>query len=174
MAPRPWTANDFQKEESTMRMLLVIFLFGLSFTAAAAGTLYVQSDKAKLSAAPSFGAASIAALKKGDELAVIQAQNGWYRVRTDGKTGWIPRLLVSQHKPIRRISVISGEKDSVKTSARRRASNVTTAGAARGLVNDDRRRANPNGAADYEAVQSMESETIPQKDVEAFGKTLGQ
>ena len=157
-----------------MRALLVIILVGLSFTAVAAGSLYVQSDKAKLSAAPSFGAASVATLKKGDELAVIQAQNGWYRVHAHGKTGWIPRLLVSKHKPISRISVLSGEKDSVKPTARRRASNVTTAGAARGLVNDDRRRANPDGAADYEAVQSMESDTIPQKDVEAFGKTLGQ
>jgi hypothetical protein len=157
-----------------MRTLLVIFLLGLSITAASADNLYVQSDKAMLTATPSFTAAKIATLKKGDELTVIQEQNGWYHVRIEGESGWIPRLLVSPHKPMSRISVLSAEKDSVKKSARRRASNVTTAGAARGLANDDRRRVNQNETADYAAVKSMESLSIPQKDVEAFGETLAK
>jgi len=157
-----------------MRTLLVIILFGLSITAASADSLYVQSDKARLTAAPSFGAAKVATLKKGDELTVTQEQNDWYRVDINGNTGWIPRLLVSPHKPMSRISVLTGEKDSVKKSARRRASNVTTAGAARGLANDDRRRSSQDEAADYAAVKSMESATIPQKEVEKFGKTLAQ
>lgn len=157
-----------------MRTLLMTFLLCLSFTAGAGPTLYLQSDSAKLTAAPSFGAAAIMSLKKGDELAVIEERDGWYRVRIDGKTGWIPRLLVSPHKPINRISVLSDRKASVKASARRRASNVTTAGAARGLANDDRHRVNQNDTADYEAVRAMESENIPPQDVETFGNTLGQ
>lgn len=155
-----------------MRTFLVIFLLGLTVSATAAPTLYVQSEKAKLTVAPSFNSAALISLKKGDELVVVQKQNGWYRVHVAGQTGWIPRLLVSPHKPLNRVTVLSNDKDSVKTSARRRASNVTTAGAARGLADDDRRRANRDETADYQAVRTMESETIPRRDVAAFGKTL--
>ena len=155
-----------------MRALLMICLLGLSITAVAGTTLYVQSDKAALSASPAFDAPQLATLTKGDELAVIEKQADWYRVRAGGKTGWIPQLLVSTHKPMSRTSILSGEENSVKTSARRRASNVTTAGAARGLANEDRRRANGEETADYAAVKSMESDDIPQKYIDAFGRTL--
>ena len=141
-------------------------------SALAQSTVFVQSRAANITESPNFGATVKAELVRGQQLEVLSTEGAWYRVRWDGHEGWIPKLLVAGHVPMQRATVVTGEEISVKDSARRRASNMTTAGAARGLAGEDRRRTSQDNAADYEAVLEMESYSLEESDVDSFAKVL--
>lgn len=141
-----------------MRKFFFITLCALfPLSAHGAETVYVHSVTAKLFAAPQFGAETVAQLKKGVELRVLAQKAGWHRVRHNGTTGWIPRLLVAEQPPLSKVTLIKGGKKPVADTARRRASSVTTGGATRGLAADERQRVSDTARHDYSAVSSMES-----------------
>ena len=142
------------------RILGLALLVHLS-TAVAAGTAYVHSLKAPLLAAPQFGAKTVDTLKRGDKLVVTESRAHWYQVRADGHTGWVATLLVGEQPPVQRRSYITGNGPEIRKNARRRASAVTTAGAARGLADTSRARLNGDQASDYTSLAVVEAYKTP-------------
>lgn len=151
-----------------MRRAAILLLLMLLPVAGAAETLYVQSSRAQLREKPGLDAAVAAELKRGASLEVLEARDRWYRVRLDGSEGWVFRYLVADHPPLKRETVLGGEGPSIREKARRRASSATTAGAARGLGTDDRRRASARNQADYSGLERLESLEIPEEAVSDF------
>ncbi len=65
-------------------------LFFLVIILLAAETLVVKVQSTILRSSPKFYASSVQALKAGDKLEKISAQEGWFQVKTAGGTvGWI-------------------------------------------------------------------------------------
>ncbi len=151
-----------------MRPILIAFLLAVPLAGSAADTLFVQSIKAKIVAEPRFGAAVIAEVERGEELTALEEQGRWYRVGLGGQQGWVSRFVLADHPPLDRVTVLQGnEEEQLQGNARRRASTVTTAGAARGLTADERRRADDKGA-NYYALQRLEKLELTPEEIEAF------
>lgn len=145
-------------------MALAVFML----VAAGADLMYVQSKKAKVLKSPSFRAKVVVTASKGDALEIVDKKGKWFKVNVNGKTGWVSRLLVSKRPPIKKVSVFAKAGPDISSKARRRASVMTTAAAARGLAEDDRRRLGTSNKMDYAAVEKMEAITITESEVEAF------
>ena len=144
----------------------VILLCAVAANASAAQSLYVQSLRGNLLAQPSFSAARVIAVQRGDQLQMLKSQGAWYQVAYSGKQGWMPKLLLGDQPPMNKISVFTGNNKTLEHRARTRASNVTTAGAARGLSADDRRRVGEEKGFNFSAVDRMEALKI--SDAEAL------
>lgn len=151
-----------------MKRLLSGLLFLLPLAANAEGILYVQSAKAKILASPRFDAAVVTEASRGDELALVESQARWNKVTVAGKTGWVSKFLVSDRAPLNRVTVLGGDEEAIDANARRRASVVTTAGAARGLSGDERMRANNASVANYRAVEVMEKIRVSDEEASSF------
>ncbi|MBU0728981.1 MAG: hypothetical protein KKE17_05090 [Proteobacteria bacterium] len=134
----------------------------------AADTLYVQSVSAKLMDAPKFNAKVVARFEQGQELSVKEQKGSWYMVEADKQQGWISRLLVSLAPPMEKISLITTSDTDVSKNARRRASTVATAGAARGLAADDRRRANQALQSNFASLAFVEGITVSPQELNEF------
>jgi len=156
-------------EFPTRQIFLLLFLMLASGIALAANTLYVQSAKAKLLAAPSFGGEVLAVAQKGEELIFIKKDKSWLQVEYQGQMAWVSKLLVSEQPPTNKVSHLGDANDNlVGKNVRKRASTVATAGAARGLTSDNRSRANASMASDYSELAEMEKISIDPTDVDAF------
>lgn len=147
----------------THRTLLVVLLFIAPWAQAA--DIYVQSVKASILSAPSFGSQKLAEAAKGEALKELEKKGGWHRVSYKDKTGWVSRLLVGVKPPATRVSVLEGSSENLGTGARKRASAFTTAAAARGLAEDrsrvsDKYRVNFAGVTRMEAVKVSDEEAI--------------
>ena len=130
-----------------------------------AADLYVQSVKAPILSAPSFGSAKLVEASKGDALKELEKKGGWHKVSYKNKTGWVSRLLIGTKPPVGRVSVLEGGSENLEAGARRRASAFTTAAAARGLAEDrsrvsDKYRVSFAGVARMEAVKISDEEAI--------------
>jgi uncharacterized protein YgiM (DUF1202 family) len=130
-------------------------------------TVYVQSLKAKLLAAPAFNAGVVAEANRGDAAKVLEIQDRWYKVQLGDKSGWLSRLVVSDHAPLNKATALD-EQHTGDVSARRRASVATTAGAARGLTADDRLRASQSGLTNYVALEKVEKLTVSEQEALDF------
>jgi uncharacterized protein YgiM (DUF1202 family) len=147
---------------------LALVISVMFLLAASSSVIYVQSSKAKIMKSPSFKSKVVLTAKKGQELNVIKKKGRWYQVKAKGKTGWVSRLLVSKSKPIKKVSVFAKADRDISKSARRRASVMTTAAAARGLAEDDRRRLGAEMKMDYAAIERMESLSVSEAEVDDF------
>lgn len=148
------------------RAVLLVCLLSAG-TRAGAETLFVQSLKADLLAEPRFGAPVVATVPKGTELDLLETGQGWHRAGVDGKAGWVPRLLVADHPPLQRASLLTGNEETLEGGARRRASAVTTAGAARGLTAEDRGRVGAEDV-DYRALARLEALVVDDQEAVRF------
>ena len=148
--------------------LLAIMISVMFMVAAGSSVLYVQSSKAKIMKSPSFRSKVVMTAKKGQELEVVKKKGSWYEVKVDGKTGWVSRLLVSSSKPLDKVSVFAKADKDISKSARRRASVMTTAAAARGLAEDDRRRLGAETKMDYAAIERVEATSVTEAEVDSF------
>ena len=145
-------------------VLLVVSLFLLG---AGSNNMYVQ-NKAKILSSPSFKAKVVVVAKKGQVLEVVKKKGRWYQVKIGNKTGWVSRLLVSKTPPMKKISVLASRGKKISKKARRRASVMTSAAAARGLAEDDRRRVGAGEMSDYAALEQMESVNVTEDEVDNF------
>lgn len=151
-----------------MKKFIVIFMLMFSFAGLVnAKTMYIQSMRAKIVDKPTFRAKTIMPLKKGDQIKVIQTKGRWLKVSIKGKQGWISKFLVASHPPVKKINVL-GRRNQIMTNVRRRASAVTTAGAARGLSADQRRRASSKGGNNFIALEKLEMLGVTEEDVKLF------
>jgi hypothetical protein len=129
---------------------------------------YVQSVKAKVMSGPSFKSGVIAEVSKGDKLTSSGREGSWIKVRFSNKDGYVSSLLVAAHPPFEKVGVIKGEDAEIKQGVRRRASSYTSAAAARGLAQDDRRRVSADEKADYASVDKMESFSLSSDEISRF------
>lgn len=152
-----------------LMVLPVILLFATAGTLPAAQeTYYVQSMKAKIMSTPSFKAKVIGESTKGARLVSTGREGSWVKVILVQKEGYVSALLLSKLPPLEKQGVIKGEERDIKQSVRRRASTYTSAAAARGLAQDDRRRLSTEEKTDYHGLEKMESYTVSADDVARF------
>ncbi|MBF0219183.1 MAG: SH3 domain-containing protein [Gammaproteobacteria bacterium] len=119
--------------------LLTLLLLGFH-PSGSASDVYLQSLQGRLYSQPAFNATMIDELQKGAVMQLISQQKSWSEVRYQNKEGWISSYLIKATPPTKPVSLLTGEEsESISDSARRRASVVTTAGAARGLAASERR-----------------------------------
>lgn len=146
---------------------LVVNIF-LAAAVCAEQEYYVQSKEVKILASPNFKSPEIAAARMGQMLTSLGNEGNWLKVRLDGKEGYIPSLLVATHPPFNKTSLIKADAPEIKQGVHRRASSFASAGAARGLTKEDRRRADDEEAADYKSLQNLEELAFNDDEVTEF------
>jgi uncharacterized protein YgiM (DUF1202 family) len=129
---------------------------------------YVQSMKAKILSAPSFKASMLGEASKGTKLTAIGKEGSWIKVSYYGKQGYVSSILVSAYPPIARQGLIKADGSELREGVRRRASTYTSAAAARGLAQDDRRRLSGEEKSDYAGLEKMEAVTVSDAEVIRF------
>ncbi len=154
------------------RLLIALPLLILPALAGAEEFLYVLSAKAKLYSAPRFDAPVVSVLTKGEKTRELEKNRYWFKVRHGDREGWISRLAVSPHPPVKKASLLARDEDTLQHHARRRASTASTTAAVRGLREDRRTRANESGAPDFAALQRMESLQVSDDEVADFAQAL--
>ncbi len=148
----------------------VMFAVGvlLTTTLYAQTEYYVQSVRAKVMSGPSFKSGVISEVSKGHKLTSTGREGSWVKVRMSDKDGYVSSLLVSTHPPFDKTGIIKGEDAEIKQGVRRRASSYTSAAAARGLAQDDRRRLSKEEKVDYESLEKVEAFTVSPDEVALF------
>lgn len=122
------------------------------------GTLFVQSQGAALMEQPAFGGEPLDRLERGAEVTVLEATDNWYRITIEEHEGWLPALILRETPPTRRASHLDDAAE-MDAGARRRASAVTTAGAVRGVEEDERLLDDPD--LNIEALHRLEAMSVP-------------
>ena len=130
--------------------------------------LYILSARAKLLSDPAFGSQTISNMSKGEKVVEIEKTTNWFKVKYDGKTGWLSRLSVSPHPPVKRKRRLASTDSKLQNNSRRRASNVSTTAAVRGLSELDRSRLNSKDVMNFAALEKMEQISINDNEVYAF------
>ncbi len=129
---------------------------------------YVQSVKAKIMSGTSFKSPVLGEVGKGFKFLSSGKQGSWVRVRFKDRDGYISSLVVSTHPPLSRAGIIKAEDSEIKQGVRRRASSYTSAAAARGLAQDDRRRLSKEEKADYDSLDKVESFKLSPDEISRF------
>jgi hypothetical protein len=140
----------------------------LAASASAQTSWYVQSARARVLSAPSFKAAPLGDASRGTKLTFLKKEGTWVKVSFYGKEGYISSILVSPYPPLARAGMIRAEDADLQQGARRRASTYTSAAAARGLAQDDRRRLSRDEKADYDGLERVEAFSVSEDDVTRF------
>ena len=151
-------------------MLVVVAMAVSSVSARAENVMYVQSFKAKVMSAPSFKASVLGEAVKGSKLISLGKTGGWVKVSYAGKEGYVSTLLVSSNPPLVKQGLIRAEDGDISQGVRRRASTFTSAAAARGLAQDDRKRLSTEEEVDYKAVARMESIEVTPAELKKFAE----
>jgi uncharacterized protein YgiM (DUF1202 family) len=141
----------------------IVLMHGAAY---ALDAYYVQSVKARILSAPSFKASTLGEASKGTKLTAIGKEGSWIKVSFYGKQGYVSSILVSPYPPMARQGLIKADGSELQQGVRRRASTYTSAAAARGLAQDDRRRLGGEEKSDYTGLEKMEA--ITPSDAEVF------
>ncbi len=153
-----------------MLMFLVAFTGGVLFASVlyAQTEYYVQSVKAKVMSGTSFKSPVLGEVGKGFKFISSGKQGSWVRVRFKNRDGYVSSLVLSTHPPLPRAGIIKAEDREIKQGVRRRASSYTSAAAARGLAQDDRRRLSREEKADYDSLDKIESFKLSPDEISRF------
>ena len=150
-----------------MKTLLFFLSLLLPCSLLAGETMYVQSNQAKLMTEPAFKAKQLLLLQRADKVEVLEKAKRWYRVRHQGETGWVSKLLLAPQPPLNKASVLKGDNTTLQAQARRRASSTSSAAATRGLRQANQQNTE-SGKADFHAVDAMESVEVSPDEAKAF------
>jgi len=153
--------------------LLLALLISMPLSASAEEFLYVNSARAKLLSSPFFGSKTLEHMIKGEKVTNLEKKQNWFKVRHNGKVGWLSRLSVAHHPPMKRKRRVAKNDSKLMNDSRRRASAVSTTAAVRGLQNIDRSRVGNNNVMDYVSLERMESLNISDDEVFAFMDDIG-
>jgi uncharacterized protein YgiM (DUF1202 family) len=149
-------------------VVFVMYLYSHATFLFAQQTYYVQSLKARVMTTPSFKGKPLTKLGKGFKLTVLGKEGTWLKVKFGSSQGYLPALLLSPKPPLEKQGLIKGEEDVLQHGVRRRASTYTSAAAARGLTQDDRRRLSRDEKVDYESLEKIESVSVSPEEVTRF------
>jgi len=155
-----------KKTSILMMAFIVSMVYGTDLYAES--IYYVQSVKAKVMSAMSFKSQVIAEVSKGSKLVSTGKEGSWIKVRYENTIGYVPALVLSSRPPLNKAGMIKGEETEIKQGVRRRASSYTSAAAARGLTQDDRKRLNKDEKADYESLEKVEAFKLSADDINRF------
>jgi hypothetical protein len=161
--------EEIMKKHMLLSAIIVVKLL-FAGTVYAEQFCYVQSATAKILSSPSFSAKTIAEARMGEKLGLKKTEKSWVTVVYDGEEGYVSSLLVSSHPPIEKRRFIKETDPKIERGVRRRSSSFASAAAARGLTREDRMRADMEGAADYQALEKMESLSFGDDDLTRFVK----
>lgn len=115
-----------------MNKFILIFLLQIN----TANAEFIKSLKAKIYEAPQMSSKVLYELNQGEEIAIKSLDKNWREIsHTKGK-GWINSLLISTNPPQTKESLLQKAED-ISSNARSRPSALSTAGAARGLLEDN-------------------------------------
>lgn len=148
--------------------LLLALIFVAPMVCHAEEVLYVMSKRAKILSSPVFGSTTIENVLKGEKLINIGKNTNWYKVRYGDKVGWLSRLSVSSHPPMKRKRRIAKIDRKMQENSRRRASAVSTTAAVRGLNHIDRSRVSSKDVMNFASLDQMEAFQIADADVVTF------
>jgi hypothetical protein len=154
------------------QFVLALLLTAFSAAWAGAADLYVQAARVDLRGAPALTAPKLATLTRGEPLTRLEESGGWYRVQHGEQTGWLPRLMVGRQQPGATVSALDNAQQPLGSEARRRASQFTSAAAARGLA--ARTRVSSSSLPDYQALQRMDSFAVDEDEALRFLAERGQ
>jgi len=152
--------------------LLIALFIALPMTSSAEDVMYVMSARAKLLSSPAFGSKTIENITKGEKILAIEKKANWYKVNHKDKIGWVSRLSVSSHPPLKRSRRMAKADTKLMNNSRRRASSVSTTAAVRGLKNIDRSRVSNNERLDYTSLERMEKYQVEDQDIVAFMNSI--
>lgn len=152
--------------------MLLALLISLPLGATAEEFLYVNSARAKLLESPTFNSKTLDNMLKGEKVTSLEKTENWFKVRYNGKIGWMSRLSVAHHPPMKRTRRMAEADDKLMNDSRRRASAVSTTAAVRGLQNIDRNRVSNNDVMDYVSLERMEKLEISKEEVMAFMESI--
>lgn len=148
--------------------LLLALIMSAPMVVSAEEIIYVMSARAKILSSPAFGSTTVKNVLKGEKLVSVEKNNNWYKVKLGEKTGWLSRLSVSYHPPMKRKRRMASVDKKLQNNSRRRASSVSTTAAIRGLQNIDRSRASSKEVMDFASLERMEAIQIADSEVFAF------
>ena len=150
-------------------LFLVVLVMALSATfAQAEEVFYVQSLKAKVMSGASFRSKVLGETTRGHKLVALGRMGTWVKVNYQSREGYVSALLVSTRPPMEKHGLIKADESVISHGVRRRASTYTSAAAARGLVQDDRRRLSRDEKVDYQGLEKLETVTITDDDIAKF------
>jgi len=151
------------------KLCLILALFvAAPVTAFSGDIMYIMSARAKLLTDPAFGSKTIENVSKGEKILAIEKKSNWYKVIYNEKTGWVSRLSVSSHPPLKRSRRMAKADTKLMNNSRRRASSVSTTAAVRGLTDIDRSRVSNDEKMDYASVTLMENYHIEDNEIVTF------
>ena len=148
--------------------LLLALIMSAPMVVNAEEFIYVMSARAKILSSPAFGSSTVKHVMKGEKLVSVDKNNNWYKVKLGEKTGWLSRLSVSYHPPMKRKRRMASVDQKLQKNSRRRASSVSTTAAIRGLQNIDRSRASSKEVMDFASLERMEAIQVADTEVFAF------
>jgi len=156
-------------------IFLLVFLLSMPLTTIAAEEyLYVMSARAKILSSPVFGSKTLDNVIKGQKVTNLEKRDNWFKVKHNGKIGWMSRLAVANHPPLKRKRRIASEESKLLNDSRKRASTVSTTAAVRGLNNIDRSRINNKDVMDFGSLEEIERKTIEQDELYSFMDSIGK
>ncbi len=129
---------------------------------------YVQSVKAKVMSGASFKSPVLGEVSRGFKFVSTGKAGSWVRVKFKDRDGYVSSLVLSTHTPLEKTGIIKAGDTEIKQGVRRRASSYTSAAAARGLAQDDRRRLSKEEKADYGSLEKVESFTLNPDEIARF------
>jgi hypothetical protein len=155
-----------------MVVLSVAFAAGILYATAlyAGDAYYVQSAKAKVMSGKSFKSAVLGEASRGHLFASGERAGNWVKVMFNERHGYVYSLLVATHPPLEKARVIRADDREINKGVRRRTSSYTSAAAARGLAQDDRRRLSRDVKADYDSVEKIETFNLAPGELNRFMK----
>ncbi len=159
--------------KKTLMLLVVLLVFPHALFAAE--SVFVQSVKAKIMGEPNFKSKELGVAQKGDKLAVTEKGDGWVKVTAGSVSGWVNKLTVGDAPPMDKVSIITADSANLEGKSRKRASAMTSAAAARGLSDTERKRLTDEGKANYRDLVEMEkiAATIGDREIGSFADEGG-
>lgn len=140
------------------RLLMVLILAGITFTAFAAGdTRYVSVQTLAIKEKASNSSKTVGTVVYGDEVILSQTSGKWAQISPKASpsvTGWVNSSALSKRK------IVAGK--AVKTDA----NEISLAG--KGFAEGLDTRQTDDWNSDYAAVDAVEGNAVPEADVDAF------
>ncbi len=139
-----------------MSKYIIVFTFFFC-SQVQASVYFIKSAKVDLLSAAEKGSDVVATLERDTEVKELDVDRTWVKVESDGKAGWVSKIFLSKKKSMGTSQSLLDTDEDLSSSARKRASALTSAGAARGLRAGSDQLYQEDGEENLAALKIMES-----------------
>jgi hypothetical protein len=140
--------------------MLIIFITYFSALSFGSETIYVRSVSLVLKENPDFSSTEVSRLARNDSVVLLETKGLWYKVKAKESSGWAASIAFSKQIVAAPASLLGGKSD-IGQSARKRSSAVATAGAARGLLDENLELARKLPRTNADALKTMMGFKVP-------------